>query len=340
MLELKMALQKLEKCNNMGTLESFYQAYLGKKWVINQAFGKLRSLSQEEKKSFWKEVADFKKALTEAYETKERSISAEEINKKLAEDIVDISLETANMKKWHFGLLAKVRREIEEICRSFGFMVEYGDEVVTKFENFQSVNIPLTHPATEMHDTIYLQEKDPQWENYILRTHTSSMQNYLIKKHGVPLKAVVPSKVYRYENLDATHDTMFYQLEGIYIDKNISIAQFKDMITKLLSAILKSDVEIRMRPGYFPFVEPGFEIDARYEIYNQKTGEKELSKWIEILGAGMIHQNVLKEADIDHEKRSGFAFGLWINRIAAMRYGIKDIRYFTNGDLRFAKSFA
>lgn len=137
-----------------------------------------------------------------------------------------------------------------------GFVIEYGTEVVTKFENFESVNIPLTHPATEMHDTIYLQDKDPSGENLILRTHTSSMQNFLIQKYGLPLKAVVPSRVYRYENMDAHHDVMFYQLEGIVVDKDLSVAHFKDMMEKLLSALLHKKVETRMRPGYFPFVEP------------------------------------------------------------------------------------
>jgi phenylalanyl-tRNA synthetase alpha chain len=182
--------------------------------------------------------------------------------------------------------------------------VDYGNEVVTKFENFEAVNIPLTHPATEMHDTIYLEDKDPKGENLILRTHTSSYQNYLIKTYGLPLKAVTPGKVYRYENMDAHHDVMFYQLEGMVIDKNISVAHFKHMMSNLLEAILKTKVETRMRPGYFPFVEPGFEIDVRYEVYNKETGKKELSKWMEILGAGMIHPNVLKAAGVDPKEWS------------------------------------
>ncbi len=164
-----------------------------------------------------------------------------------------------------------------------GFVMEYGTDVVTKFENFESVNIPLTHPATEMHDTIYLTDKDSNGENLILRTHTSSMQNYLIQKYGLPLKAVVPGRTYRFENMDATHDTMFYQMEGIVIDKDLSIAHFKELMTKLLSALLHKNVETRMRPGYFPFVEPGFEIDVRYDIYNKETGNMEKSKRMEIL---------------------------------------------------------
>lgn len=173
---------------------------------------------------------------------------------------------------------------------------------MSKFENFEAVNIPVSHPATEMHDTIYLTEKDARGENYVLRTHTSSAQNYVIKKYGVPVKAVLPGKVYRFENVDATHDTMFYQFEGIYIDKNVSIGHFKAIIKDFLSTALQKKVEIRMRPGFFPFVEPGFEIDTRYEYTNPKTGQKEMSKWMEILGAGMIHPNVLREAGINPDE--------------------------------------
>lgn len=341
MIDVKASLQDLEKVADLEQLESFFQQYLGKNGSITLGFKQMGSLSPEEKKTLGQELTEAKNQVTEAYEAKQRALSIDQINAQLNADLVDSSLETADGDQGSFSLLANIRRDAEEVCKSMGFIIEYGTEVVTKFENFESVNIPLTHPATEMHDTIYLQDKDPSGENLILRTHTSSMQNYLIQKYGLPLKAVVPSRVYRYENMDAHHDVMFYQLEGIVVDKHLSVAHFKDMMEKLLSALLHKKVETRMRPGYFPFVEPGFEIDARYEIYNQQTGKKELSKWIELVGAGMIHPNVLKNAGIDtNEWRSWFAFGIGISRLAAMRYGIKDIRYFTNGDLRFAKSFA
>jgi len=339
MLSLNELIQTLEKIKNIEELEQFQKDVLWKKWSLNEEFKKMKELDGDQRKVRGQELAEIKNKIMQLYQKKEILFQSEKINKKLQEDLVDISITKSPKDKWYFSLLAKVRREVEEISKSFGFIIEYGNEVVSKFENFESVNIPLTHPATEMHDTIYLQEKDDSGENFVLRTHTSSSQNYLIKKYWVPLKAVIPGKVYRYENLDTTHDTMFYQLEWLVIDKNISIAHLKDMLTKLLSAILQSDVEIRMRPAYFPFVEPGFEVDARYDIYDQKTWKTSKSKWIEILWAGMIHPNVLKNADIDPKERKGFAFGIGINRVAAMRYGIKDIRYFTNGDLRFSKSF-
>lgn len=339
MIDSKQALKELEKINDIVQLEEFFQTYLGKQGTLTLAFKEMAALSPEEKKEAGKVLSEAKTTLTESYEAKMVALSIGQINEALQKDLVDSSLEKSAYPIGHRSLLAEVRREAEDVCKSMGFIIEYGTDAVTKFENFESVNIPLTHPATEMQDTIYLKETDPRGEPLILRTQTSAMQNFMIKKYWVPLKAVVPGKVYRYENMDATHDTMFYQLEWIVVDKGITIAHAKHMIEKLLSAILKKEVETRMRPGYFPFVEPGFEIDARYEITDPKTGEKTMSKWMEILGAGMIHPRVLEMAGVDPKEYSGFAFGMGLSRLAAVRYGIKDIRYFTNGDLRFAQSF-
>ncbi len=212
MIELKHALSELEKVVDVAQLENFFQIYLGKKGLINEEFKVMITLPAEEKKERGAKLSDIKAKLTEAYKTKEQSFRMGQINEQLEKDLVDISLD-ASIENGSYSLLAEIRRDAEDICKSMGFVMEYGTEMVTKFENFESVNIPLTHPATEMHDTIYLNDKDSSGKNLILRTHTSSMQNYLIKKYGLPLKAVVPGKVYRYENMDASHDTMFYQLE-------------------------------------------------------------------------------------------------------------------------------
>lgn len=338
-MDITVLLKELETHTTLEQLEEFFQKYLGKKSTLADQFKQLKTLSPEEKKTVGWKLSETKQILTEAFQAKQALLNKEKINQELEKDIVDISLPWTPSDEGHFSLLAETRREMEELCRNMGFIVEYGTEVVSKFENFESVNIPLSHPATEMHDTIYLEEKDSSGENLILRTHTSSLQNYLIQKYGTPLKVVVPGRCYRFDDMDATHDVMFYQIEGLYIDKNISIAHFKGMMDKLISSILKWKVETRMRPAYFPFVEPGFEIDARYEIKDPKTGEKTMSNWIELLGAGMVHPNVLKTAGLNPDEWNGFAFGLGISRLVAIRNGIKDIRYFTNGDLRFAKSF-
>lgn len=340
MFNIDEILEELNNIKNKEALDIFFQKYLGKKWLITEAFKKIKDLSVEEKKTFGAELSSTKETVTHEYDKKLDTLDLIEINKKLESDIVDISVEKADEERGNFSLLTQTRRELEELCLSMWFRVETGNDMVTKYENFESVNIPLSHPATEMHDTFYINETDNKGENFVLRTHTSSTQNYIIKKYGVPLKAVIPGRCYRFDDMDASHDTMFYQLEWIYIDENISIAHFKNMITWLLSKIIGKQVEIRMRPGHFPFVEPGFEIDARYDIIDPKSGEKTKSKWLELLGAGMIHPNVLEMAGVNSEKYTGFAFGIGISRLAGIRYGIKDIRYFTNGDLRFSKSFS
>lgn len=339
MLDLQEALKKLYSIENQDQLEEFNQEYLSKKWLLNQEFWKLKDLPVEEKKEFGWKLSNIKNVLNTEYKQKENQLLRIQINKNLEEDLVDISIPGNSKEAWNLSLLAQTRRELEDICRSMWFIVEYGNEVVTKYENFESVNIPLTHPATEMHDTIYIDQEDSEKQNFVFRTHTSAMQNFLIKKHWTPLKIVVPGRCYRFDEMDATHDTMFYQIEWLYIDENVSIAHFKNVITNLLSAIIKADVEIRMRPAYFPFVEPGFEIDVRYDIIDQKTWEKTKSKRMELLWAGMVHPNVIKEAGLDPEKYSWFAFGIWLSRLTAVRHKIHDIRYFTNWDMRFAKSF-
>lgn len=340
MLEQDVIIAELQQVKTAEALEEWFQKYLGKKWLLPAEFKVMGSLSPEEKREKWQQLSSLKTALESAYEQKNNEISSAAINEMLEKDLIDISLPGAKLEQWYYNLLAKTRRELEDIAQSLWFIVDSSTEVVTKFENFESVNIPITHPATEMHDTIYVDKRDHRNEPFVLRTHTSSGQNFLIRKYGLPMKAVIPWRCYRFDEMDATHDTMFYQLEWVYIDKDISIANFKSIITTFLSAILKKEVEIRMRPAFFPFVEPGFEIDARYDIVDPKTWAKSKSKRLEILGAGMIHENVLKAAGVDaSEWWTGFAFWMWINRITAMKYWIRDIRYFTNGDLRFVKSF-
>lgn len=248
MLNQEQSLQELNSITSLKQLESWYQNILGKKGSLTEALKNLANLSPEEKKIQGGQLSAMRTTLQDAYQAKFDQLKTEEINAQLEKELIDISLPAAELEEGHFSLLTKVRRELEEIAQNMGFIVENGTEVVSKFENFEAVNIPVSHPATEMHDTIYVAEKDERGENYVLRTHTSAGQNYVIKKHGVPIKAVLPGRVYRFENVDATHDTMFYQFEGIYIDKNISIGHFKSVITKFLSAALQKEVEIRMRP--------------------------------------------------------------------------------------------
>lgn len=283
MPSLEILLSELHSTTTLESLDSRYQNYLGKKGSLSLAMKNLGNLDPEERKKEGGKLTERKKQLLAAYEEKADFFARENINQQLKSEIIDRSLPGIQPEQGHYSLLAQVRRELEDIAHSMGFIVDYGTEVVSKFENFEAVNIPVSHPATEMHDTIYVDKVDERGENYVLKTHTSSAQNYVIKKYGVPLKAVLPGKCYRFDAMDATHDTMFYQFEGMVIDKNITIGNFKDVITRFLSAALKKEVEVRMRPGFFPFVEPGFEIDTRYEYTDPKTGKKEMSDRMEIL---------------------------------------------------------
>jgi len=341
MLNSKEILEELNRITNLIQLEEFFQKYLWKKWLLNEEFKKIISLTEQERKDFGSQLTETKEILMNNYEKKERELSIWNINKKLNEDIVDISLDWRSLDQWNFAIIAKVRRKIEEVYQSMWFIIDYGHEVVTKYENFQSVNIPLTHPVTEAHDTFYLNEKDSFGENLILRTHNSAHQVQDIKKYWVPLKLWSPWRVYRFENVDAWHDLMFQYAEWMIVDKNISIAQFKDTMQKILSWILEKDIEIRIRPSYFPFVEPWFEIDAACPICNGSWCPLCKNSWrIELVWAWMVHPNVLKNAWLDSDQWSWFARWIWVSRLAAVKYGIKDIRFFTSGDLRFTKTFA
>jgi len=333
-------LSELSNINSDTDLQEFYQKYLGKKWSIAEEYKTMWNLDPEERKTKWQFLTELKNELEAAYKVKENDFRMSRINESLNQEIIDITTPWLNLDKWHYTLITKTRRDVEEMFKAMWFHIEYWHDIVSKYENFVAVNIPLTHPATEMHDTFYLEEKQTSWENFILRTHTSSMQNMLIKKYWTPLKVVVPSKVYRYESTDASHDTVFWQIEWMIIDKDISIANFKQTMADILSWIFSTEIKIRMRPAFFPFVEPGFEIDASCPIC--KWDGCSLCKqtwWIEILWAWMIHPNVLKEAGLNPEEYKWFAFWMWLTRLVAIRYWIKDVRLFTNWDLRFVKSF-
>ncbi len=338
MLDKNQILQELESVENLEQLQSFYKKYLWKKWLIAQEFKTFWQLSPEERKEKGQFLTALKEELETKFKEKQKKLKFIEINKKLEQDYIDINTPGVKPKLWHYTLIAKERRRIEEIFHSMWFNIEYGHDLVSKYENFYAVNIPPTHPATEMHDTFYIDEESRE---LVLRTHTSAMQNALIKKYGIPLKVIVPWRVYRFERTDASHDTVFWQVEGMVIDKGINLTHFKQVINEILSAIFEAKVDLRMRPAFFPFVEPGFEIDASCPICKWKGCSLcKKTWWIEILWAGMIHPNVLKEAGINpNEGYRGFAFGMWLTRLVAIKYGIKDIRYFNAWDLRFIESF-
>lgn len=335
---MQINLDKLKWSQNITDLQTNYDELLGKSGSITTQFKQMWSLSPEEKKTLGAELSAAKSEIENIYNDLLVQFKTVEINAKLANDIVDISLDV-DSEEGYQNLLDATRREVEDIFASMWFSIYYGQEVLDKKRNFETLNIPLTHPATEIHDTFYINETDDRGENLVLRTHTTANYNDIISKIGPVCRFASLGQVYRNEKLDATHDIMFINVDWAVIDKGISISNAKAFLVDLVSKILRRDVKIRLRPAYFPFVEPGFEIDVDChddpELFKLSKGSWRL----ELLGAGMLHPDVLRQAGVDPDVYSGFAFGMWLSRLVAVRYGIKDIRLFTNGDMRFLKSF-
>jgi phenylalanyl-tRNA synthetase alpha chain len=235
------------------------------------------------------------------------------------------------MQKGHQHPLSKMIAEINGIFSEIGFVFAEGPEAETEHYNFDQLNFPKDHPARDMQDTFFVDSSIPM----VLRTHTSPVQARYMEAHKPPIRVIVPGKVFRNEATDATHEAQFHQLEGLYVDKGVHMGHLKGTIEYFFSKFFKGEVEVRFRPSFFPFVEPGVEIDMMLKGSDSKLA----NKWIEIMGAGMVHPNVLRNCGIDPEIYSGFAFGMGIDRLGVMKYGVDDVRHFYSGDLRFINQF-
>ena len=238
------------------------------------------------------------------------------------------------MQKGHQHPLTQMISEINSIFAEIGFVFAEGPEAETEVYNFDKLNVPKNHPARDMQDTFWFRNDDVP-EPTVLRTHTSPVQARYMESHKPPIRVIVPGKVFRNEATDATHEAQFHQLEGLYVDKEVHMGHLKGTIEYFFSRFFGSETEIRFRPSFFPFVEPGVEIDMMLKDSDSKLA----NKWIEVMGAGMVHPNVLRDAGIDSEEYSGFAFGMGIDRLAVMKYGINDVRDLYTGDLRFVNQF-
>lgn len=254
---------------------------------------------------------------------------------------MDFTLPGKKIKQGHLHPITQILNEFEDLFTSMGFMVLDGPEVESDYYNFEALNIPKNHPARDIQDTFYLCEKSAQNKyDLVMRTHTSPVQVRAMQKYGTPLRCIVPGRVFRAEATDISHDHTFHQIEGLVVDKDISICNLIAILEELLKGVFKKRVDIRVRPGYFPFVEPGLEVDMKCLICKGRgCSTCKNSGWLEMLGAGMIHPNTLKAGGIDSKKYSGLAFGLGVERLVMMRYGIDHIRHFFSGDLRFSKQF-
>ena len=337
--------QKLEgelaSATGLKQLEDMRITYLGKKGSITDLLKNMKSLSNEEKKTFGQEVNLLKDEATEKITQKIKEFQDAEIRKELeAMPEFDLSI-PANMERGSYHPITLVQRECERIFKAMGFAVEDYSEVVTDYECFEALNIPKHHPARDMQDTYYLDN------GQLLKTHTSAAQNAIYKKYrdalindGVPIKAIFPGRCFRNESTDACHENTFFQMEGVMVDKDISISNLIYFMKTMLSEVFKKDIKVRLRPGFFPFVEPGFELDISCLICDgEGCPSCKHSGWLELCPCGMIHPEVLKAGGIDPEEYTGFAFGLGLTRLAMMKYGIKDIRDLNSGSLKVLSQF-
>lgn len=328
----RQAKEKIISATNSVDIESLRVEFLGKKGNISEVLKELKNIDSEKRKEVAKVANEVKSEIEKLIEEKKEQIKEKEYENRIKSDKkIDLTLPIElNLGSLH--PITIVQKELEEIFESMGFTVEDGNEVETEYNNFEAVNVPKHHPARDMQDTFWLEN------GQLLKTQTSAAQNRIMKKYGTPLKAIFPGRCFRNEELDASHENTFFQMEGMMIDKDVSIANLIYFMKTLLSEIFKKDVEVRLRPGYFPFVEPGFELDIKC-IYCGGKGCKVCKHggWIELCPCGMIHPNVLKMGGIDPEEYSGFAFGLGLSRLAMMKYGINDLRILNSCDLRSLK---
>ena len=324
--------EALTSANSAEALEALRVEYLGKKGHVAELMTQLRFA--EDKKAAGQLINGLKVYCEGEIERATEELRAAAIAAKVrsAKKYNPTLIRPEELGSYHPITLAT--REVEEVFISMGFTIENYDEIVDDYKCFEALNIPKHHPARDMQDTYYLDN------GQLLKTHTSAAQNYIMKKYGAPLRAIFPGRCFRNESTDACHENTFFQLEGMMIDENISISNLIYFMKTMLSEVFHRDVKVRLRPGFFPFVEPGFELDISCEICGgEGCPSCKNSGWLELCPCGMIPPNVLKEGGIDTEKYSGFAFGLGLTRLAMMKYGVKDIRDFNSGSLKALSQF-
>jgi len=319
---------------SLETLEEVRVQVLGRKGTLAQISKDFGKLTPDERMRLGKLLNSVKQDLEFEYAAKKERFEKAALAEQLAGEWLDVTLPSAGVHPGSLHPITQIQAEIEDLFTSMGFAVLYGPEVESEEYNFDALNIPPTHPARDMQDTFWLSN------GHLLRTHTSPVQVRGMRALKAPLRMIAPGRVFRNEEVDASHEHTFYQVEGMMIDRHVSVANLIYFMKTLLSGIFKRDATVRLRPGYFPFVEPGFELDIHCLICNGVGCPVcKQSGWVELLPCGLVHPNVLRMSNIDPEQWGGFAFGLGLTRLAMMRYGIDDIRHLQGGDLRFLSQF-
>jgi phenylalanyl-tRNA synthetase alpha chain len=314
--------------HSMPELEQVKAKFLGKQGALTEHMKALGALSVDEKKSRGAEINQIKQAVEGQLNAAKDRIQAAELDKRLSAESIDVTLPGRSRGMGGLHPVTRALERIETLFASMGFAVADGPEIEEDFYNFTALNTPANHPARSMHDTFYIANSEK-----LLRTHTSPVQVRHMVANKPPIKVIAPGRVYRVDH-DATHSPMFHQIEGLWVDDGISLADLKGTVTQFLRAFFeRDDLEVRFRPSFFPFTEPSAEIDIAWD---KKDGQ---TRWLEIAGSGVVHPNVLRAGGIDPEKYTGFAFGMGLDRLAMLRYGVNDLRLFFENDMKFLSQF-
>ncbi|MBU1292039.1 phenylalanine--tRNA ligase subunit alpha [Patescibacteria group bacterium] len=317
-------LNKIKDANNLKTIDEIYRAYLGRKGELTKVLRSIKDMPEKERIKTGKLANQVKKEIEEVINAKKSKLQT--ISSQLPDkEQIDVTIPGLKVPRGHLHPITLVQREVEEIFQSMGFSILDGPEVETAHYHFDALNIPKDHPARDVWDTFWLKDFD-----LLLRAQTSPMQVRYMEKNNPPLRIIVPGRCFRRDATDSTHDFQFHQFEGLMVGEDISTANFKAIVEEFFKRFFSSsDIQTRLRPSYFPFVEPGFEVDVK----------RKGNDWLEIMGAGMVHPNVFKAVGYNLKDWQGFAFGAGIERLAMIKYQIDDIRLFFNSDLRFLKQF-
>ena len=328
-------LLKLEKKLNLIEINQIKSNLFGKNGLVSSQFKKIGIIAESERKKFASDLNLIKNELQDLIDSKINEVENAEINKKLEKEKIDITLPERSFARGKIHPVSQTIDEISSIFSEIGFSVEEGPDVENEYNNFTALNTPDNHPARDMHDTFYLDEKKQK----LLRTHTSPVQIRTMLKDKPPFKIIAPGRTYRSDS-DQTHAPKFHQVEGLHIDKNINMGHLKGCLNYFIKEFFEVDkIKMRFRPSHFPFTEPSAEVDIGYEMKDGKIVIGEGDQWLEILGCGMVHPNVLKNVKVDPTKFQGYAFGIGIDRLAMLKYGINDLRAFFDCDYRWLNHF-
>ncbi|PIR41243.1 MAG: phenylalanine--tRNA ligase subunit alpha [Candidatus Yanofskybacteria bacterium CG10_big_fil_rev_8_21_14_0_10_46_23] len=321
-------LQEIAQAKDLKALASIRVALLGRKSEMTRFLRSLSQRTESERRLAGEEANQVKAQVSKALEIKKQELLEEATQTAVASEKIDISQPGQKVVRGHLHPITLVRRDVERIFSSMGFQSLEGPEIETEWYNFDALNIPRNHPARDLQDTFWIERKSDSHDSYLLRTHTSPMQIRFMEKHEPPFRIISPGRVFRNEATDMTHEFQLHQVEGLMVDRDISLAHLKGVLEFFFSEFIGSGTPVKFSADYFPFTEPSVGVHVNWK-----------GKWLEVAGAGMVNQNVFKAVDYVPRDWQGFAFGMGLDRLTMLRYGIDDIRHFTQGDLRFLKQF-